>query len=74
MKQGKQKIQESKPVISVNQTKTCQDKEMIEFPYIDEVPIDNLQGRHIFIDGGKRTLFQMMMIKGNLVHTLIVKE
>lgn len=68
MKQGKQKIQESKPVISVNQTvhntKTCQDKEMIEFPYIDEVPIDNLQGRHIFIDGGKRTLFQMMDDQG----------
>lgn len=26
----------------------------VKIPYIDEVPIENLQDRHIFIDGGKR--------------------
>jgi len=31
-----------------------------EFPYIDEVPKEILEGKHIFIDPGKRTLFSMM--------------
>jgi hypothetical protein len=36
-----------------------------EFPYIDEVPKELLEGKqHIFIDPGKRTLFSMMDDEG----------
>lgn len=31
-----------------------------EFPYIDEVPKEQLDGKHIFIDPGKKSLFSMM--------------
>ena len=31
-----------------------------EFQYIDEVPKEVLEGKHIFIDPGKRSLFSMM--------------
>ena len=33
---------------------------IIDFPYIDEVDKNELKGKHIFIDPGKRTLFTMM--------------
>ena len=36
-----------------------------EFLYIDEVPQVNLQGKHVFIDPGKRTLLTMMDDNGN---------
>jgi hypothetical protein len=36
-----------------------------EFPYIDEVPKEMLEGKHIFIDPGKRSLFSMMNDDGN---------
>jgi hypothetical protein len=36
-----------------------------EFPYIDEVPKEMLEGKHIFIDPGKRNLFSMMDDDGN---------
>ena len=36
-----------------------------EFPYIDEVSKDFLDGKHLFIDPGKRTLLQMMDDDGN---------
>ena len=36
-----------------------------EFPYIDEVSNDFLDGKHLFIDPGKRTLLQMMDDDGN---------
>jgi len=39
--------------------------ENVEFPYIDEVPKEKLQGKHIFIDPGKRSLFSMMDDDGN---------
>uniref|UniRef100_A0A6C0KA64 Uncharacterized protein n=1 Tax=viral metagenome TaxID=1070528 RepID=A0A6C0KA64_9ZZZZ len=35
-----------------------------EFPYIDEVDKEELEGRHIFIDPGKRSLFTMMDDEG----------
>jgi len=35
-------------------------KELSEFPYIDELPMELLKGKHIFIDPGKRSLFSMM--------------
>jgi hypothetical protein len=34
--------------------------ELPEFPYIDEVPKKMLEGKHIFVDPGKRSLFSMM--------------
>ena len=34
--------------------------ELPEFPYIDEVPKAELEGKHIFVDPGKRSLFSMM--------------
>jgi len=36
-----------------------------EFQYIDEVPNEQLEGKHIFIDPGKRSLFSMMDDDGN---------
>ena len=36
-----------------------------EFPYIDEVSKDFLDGKHLFIDPGKRCLLQMMDDDGN---------
>ena len=36
-----------------------------EFPYIDEVHKQFLEGKHIFIDPGKRSLFSMMDDDGN---------
>ena len=32
----------------------------VEFPYINDVPKDELKGKHIFIDPGKRTLLTMI--------------
>ena len=40
-------------------------QEKPEFPYIDEVPKEFLEGKHIFIDPGKKTLFSMMDDDGN---------
>ena len=34
--------------------------ELPEFPYIDEVTKTELEGKHIFVDPGKRSLFSMM--------------
>jgi hypothetical protein len=42
-------------------------KENPEFPYIDEVPKEQLEGKHIYIDPGKRTLFSMMDDEGNFL-------
>jgi hypothetical protein len=42
-------------------------KEHLEFPYIDEIDNDQLQGKHIFIDPGKRSLFTMMNDDGNFM-------
>ena len=40
-------------------------KENPEFYYIDEIPKENLERKHIFIDPGKRCLFSMMDDEGN---------
>ncbi len=42
-------------------------REQLEFPYIDEVDKEQLQGKHIFIDPGKRSLFTMMDDDGNFM-------
>ncbi len=44
--------------------KTEKNEELAEFPYIDELPMKVLKGKHIFIDPGKRSLFTMMDDKG----------
>ena len=40
-------------------------KENPEFPYIDEVSKEVLEGKHIFIDPGKKNLFSMMDDNGS---------
>ena len=40
-------------------------QENLEFPYIDEISKEVLEGKHIFIDPGKRSLFSMMDDDGN---------
>ena len=75
-KQEKDKIKEKKKILQKKQAKNIRlenkDKpkkskkeENVEFPYIDEVPKEMLEGKHIFIDPGKRTLFSMMDDDGN---------
>ena len=44
--------------------KTETTEELPEFPYIDELPMEALKGKHIFIDPGKRSLFTIMDDKG----------
>jgi hypothetical protein len=41
-----------------------ENKEIVDYPYIDEVCKDELKGKHIFIDPGKRSLLTMMDDKG----------
>ena len=67
----KTKLQESK---ELNKNKTESNSNTIsnkisyvEFPYIDDINIDNLKGNHIFIDPGKRALFTMMNDEGNFL-------
>ena len=45
--------------------KSSKKQENLEFPYIDEVLKTELEGKHIFIDPGKRSLFSMMDDEGN---------
>ena len=45
-----------------------------EFPYIDYVEKEDLEGKHIFIDSGKRSLFTMMNDDGKFILILINKE
>jgi len=47
------------------QKKETKKEVLHEFPYIDEVSKDFLDGKHLFIDPGKRTLLQMMDDDGN---------
>jgi hypothetical protein len=56
--QSKQKRLENKD--KPKKSKKEEKKENPEFPYIDEVPKELLEGKHIFIDPGKRSLFSMM--------------
>jgi hypothetical protein len=60
-KQKKQKeIAKQKRIQNKDKPKQSKREENPEFPYIEEVPKDQLQGKHIFIDPGKRSLFSMM--------------
>lgn len=55
---AKQKRLENKD--KPKKSKKEEKKENPEFQYIDEIPKEELQGKHIFIDPGKRTLLTMM--------------
>ena len=61
--QAKKKRLENKD--KPKKSKKEEKQENPEFPYIDEVPKEMLEGKHIFIDPGKRTLFSMMDDDGN---------
>uniref|UniRef100_A0A6C0DJT6 Uncharacterized protein n=1 Tax=viral metagenome TaxID=1070528 RepID=A0A6C0DJT6_9ZZZZ len=61
--QAKQKRLENKH--KPKKSKKEETQENPEFPYIDEVPKELLEGKHIFIDPGKRSLFSMMDDDGN---------
>jgi hypothetical protein len=78
-KEEKDKIKEEKKILQKEQAKKKrlenkdkskkskkeEKQENPEFPYIDEVPKELLEGKHIFIDPGKRSLFSMMDNDGN---------
>jgi hypothetical protein len=79
-KEEKDKIKEDKKALQKEQakqkrlankdnkpkkTKKEETQENPEFPYIDEVSKEVLEGKHIFIDPGKRSLFTMMDDDGN---------
>ena len=77
-KEQKEKIREDKKLLQKEQLKikklenkekekniTKKKDENPEFFYIDEVPKENLNGKHIFIDPGKRCLLSMMDDNGN---------
>ena len=73
-KEEKDKIKEDKKQLQKEQAKKTrlenkdkpkkskkeEKQENPEFPYIDEVPKEMLEGKHILIDPGKRSLFSMM--------------
>ena len=61
--QSKKKRLENKD--KPKKSKKEEKQENPEFPYIDEVPKEMLEGKHIFIDPGKRSLFSMMDDDGN---------
>jgi hypothetical protein len=56
--ESKQKNLENKD--KIYKSKKELKKENPEFPYIDEVSKEVLEGKHIFIDPGKKNLFSMM--------------
>lgn len=64
-KEEKEEIRNNKKLEQSKKEKETEDKkenniEIIEYPYIDEVCKDELKGKHIFIDPGKRSLLTMM--------------
>ena len=73
-KEEKYKIKEEKKILKKEESKQKRlenkdkiykskkelKKENPEFPYIDEVSKEVLEGKHIFIDPGKKNLFSMM--------------
>jgi hypothetical protein len=63
-KQSKNKKTKTDKKIKRDETKEEIKDEIIDFPYIDEVAKEELEGKHIFIDPGKRTLFTMMDDEG----------
>jgi hypothetical protein len=77
-KEQKEKIREDKKLLQKEQLKIKKIEiktkenntskkidEIPEFFYIDEVPKENLNGKHIFIDPGKKNLLSMMDDDGN---------
>jgi hypothetical protein len=78
-KEEKNKIKEEKKILKkeeskqkrleiknqIYKSKKTLKKENLEFPYIDEVSKEVLEGKHIFIDPGKKNLFSMMDDNGS---------
>jgi hypothetical protein len=77
-KEQKEKIREDKKLLQREQLKIKKFEnntkenntskkidEIPEFFYIDEIPKENLNGKHIFIDPGKKCLLSMMDDDGN---------
>ena len=56
--------EETKKRSTEHKSKRNEKKENYEFLYIDEVCKKDLEGKHIFIDPGKRSLFSMMNDNG----------
>ena len=74
MKQARQNVKNKdinktiKSMTKVNDNSIPSKEEVaIDFPYIDEVDETELEGKHIFIDPGKRTLFTMMNDEGKFL-------
>lgn len=59
------KLKEENRKIRELQKKETKKEVLHEFPYIDEVSKDFLDGKHLFIDPGKRSLLTMMDDNGN---------
>lgn len=59
------KLKEENRKIRELQKKETKKEVLHEFPYIDEVSKDFLDGKHLFIDPGKRSLLTMMDDDGN---------
>jgi hypothetical protein len=57
---NKDTIKTNKSATKINDNVIHSKEEIIDFPYIDEVDKNELEGKHIFIDPGKRKLFTMM--------------
>ena len=55
----------NEPSNTNTEQKTNKDKQ--EFPYVEDVPKTELQGKHIFIDPGKRSLLTMMDDNGKFM-------
>ncbi|MCJ7637949.1 MAG: hypothetical protein MUO21_10710, partial [Nitrososphaeraceae archaeon] len=60
LKHDKKVLSEQKQVENKNSVKKQEKNIKNDFLYIDEVPKEKLEGKHIFIDPGKRTLLTMM--------------
>ena len=64
-KKAKQKEQQNNDKQTTTNLKKSKKQDNPEFLYIDEVPKKELEGKHIFIDPGKRSLFSMIDDHGN---------
>jgi len=71
MKQARQNAKNKDTIKTIKSTTktnnnviSSKEEEIIDFPYIDEVDKNELEGKHIFIDPGKKKLFTMMNDKG----------
>ena len=67
MTSEEKKIFKNNKVKPVKVTVETNKEDTLEFQYIDDVPKEELYGKHIFIDPGKRSLLTMMDDEGNFL-------